>query len=145
MSGRGIGEQRTVGQLFRLIFAWTLAAVGGMSTLAVLVALMAGAQAQAWSIAAAGAAVLISGLITALVAAQEGVLGSLVTVAAYVGKILLIVGFVAAALRYTPADGTALFIALVIGEIVSLITMSVVVVRGEGPGFDLPERDTSGD
>ena len=140
MRKRGIGEQRSVGQLFRLVFAWTLVSVGGSGAIGAIVAVGLGEVDAAWSIGAASMAVLLSGLITAIVAGRDGVVGAVATALAYIGKILLLAGFVALALQYTSADGRTLVIALIASEIVSLITMTAVVMWGEGPGFDIPER-----
>ncbi len=141
MSKRRIGEQRSVGQLFRLIFLWSIVTVGGTSGVGTVGAYALGGLEHAWAIAAAGTSVLLSGLITTFVAGRDNGLGGMASALAYIGKILLIVGFVALALRYTPADGRTLVISLIVFEIVSLITMSVVVIWGEGPGFDVEERD----
>ncbi|MFT0847493.1 hypothetical protein VR010_07025 [Actinomycetaceae bacterium L2_0104] len=141
LKGRRPGEQRSVGQLFRLVFLWSVVTVGGSGLLAGAVAAALDARAYAWSIGIASAAVIVSNLITAGSAARDSLLGGVASALAYVVKILLIVGMVALALRYIPADGRALVISLVVCEIVSLVTMCVVVMWGEGPGFDIPERD----
>ena len=141
LKGRRPGEQRSVGQLFRLVFLWSVVTVGGSGLLAGAVAAALDARAYAWSIGIASAAVIVSNLITAGSAARDSLLGGVASALAYVVKILLIVGMVALALRYIPADGRALVISLVVCEIVSLVTMCVVVMWGEGSGFDIPERD----
>ena len=141
LMGRRAGEQRSVGQLFRLVFLWSLVTVGGLGLLAGAIAAAMGELAYAWSIGIASAAVIVSSLITAGVAARDNLLGGVASALAYVVKILLIVALVALALQHTPADSRALVISLIVCEIVSLVTMCAVVIWGEGPGFDIPERD----
>lgn len=100
-----------------------------------------GESQTALAIVVAAAAVLLSGLITTVAAAIDVIPGVVVAVAGYLVKIVVIVGCVALALNSLEMNGRALVISLIVLEIVSLITMSVVVVRGEGPGLDVSDRD----
>lgn len=89
----------------------------------------------------AAGAVMLSSVITTLTAVLDGVSGAFAAAMAYMAKIVVIAGLVAVALNLWDVDGRTVIAALVALEIVSLVTMSLVVFKAEGPGFDLPERD----
>ncbi len=135
------GQQRTVRQLFLLVFVWTLVCVGGAGGIGAGIFAAIGESQTALAIVVAAAAVLLSGLITTVAAAIDVIPGVGVAVAGYLVKIVVIVGCVALAFNSLEMNGRALVISLIVLEIVSLITMSVVVVRGEGPGLDVSDRD----
>ena len=138
------GQQRTVRQLFQLVFLWTLVCVGGAGGIGAGIFAAVGQSQVALAIVVAAAAVLLSGLITAVAAAIEGIPGVAAAVGGYLVKLMVIVGCVALALNSLEINGRALVISLIALEIVSLITMSVVVLRGEGPGLDISDMDLEG-
>ncbi len=89
----------------------------------------------------AAGAVMLSSVITTFTAVLDGVSGAFAAAMAYMAKIVVIAGLVAVALNRWDIGGRAVIVALVALEVVALITMSLVVFKAEGPGFDLPERD----
>ncbi|MFT3943535.1 MAG: hypothetical protein QM705_06900 [Ancrocorticia sp.] len=135
------GQQRTVGQLFVLVFMWTLVSVGVAAAIGTAGAFLAGHPEVARAVMVAAGAVMLSSVITTLTAVLDGVSGAFAAATAYILKILVIAALVAVSLNLWEIDGHAVIAALVVMEIVSLITMSLVVFKAEGPGFDLPERD----
>lgn len=130
-----------MGQLFVLVFLWTLASVGVTATIGTVGAAVAGHPQVARAVMVAAGAVMLSSVITTLTAVLDGVSGAFAAAMAYMAKIVVIAGLVAVALNLWDVDGRTVIAALVALEIVSLVTMSLVVFKAEGPGFDLPERD----
>lgn len=130
-----------MGQLFVLVFLWTLACVGVAATIGTVGAAIAGHPQVARAVMVAAGAVMLSSVITTLTAVLDGVSGAFAAAMAYMAKIVVIAGLVAMALNLWEVDGRAVIVALVALEIVSLVTMSLVAFKAEGPGFDLPERD----
>lgn len=130
-----------MGQLFVLVFLWTLASVGVAATIGTVGAAVAGHPQVARAVMVAAGAVMLSSVITTLTAVLDGVSGAFAAAMAYMAKIVVIAGLVAVALNLWDVDGRTVIAALVALEIVSLVTMSLVVFKAEGPGFDLPERD----
>lgn len=130
-----------MGQLFVLVFLWTLASVGVAATIGTVGAAVAGHPQVARAVMVAAGAVMLSSVITTLTAVLDGVSGAFAAAMAYMAKIVVIAGLVAVALNLWDVDDRTVIAALVALEIVSLVTMSLVVFKAEGPGFDLPERD----
>ncbi len=130
-----------MGQLFVLVFLWTLASVGVTATIGTVGAAVAGHPQVARAVMVAAGAVMLSSVITTLTAVLDGVSGAFAAAMAYMAKIVVIAGLVAVALNLWDVDDRTVIAALVALEIVSLVTMSLVVFKAEGPGFDLPERD----
>ena len=130
-----------MGQLFVLVFLWTLASVGVAATIGTVGAAVAGHPQVARAVMVAAGAVMLSSVITTLTAVLDGVSGAFAAAMAYMAKIVVIAGLVAVALNLWDVDDRTVIAALVALEIVSLVTMSLVAFKAEGPGFDLPERD----
>ena len=66
-------------------------------------------------------------------------LGGVATGIAYGLKLIVTACAVVWLGRALGADGTGLVVTLIVGEIVALCTMVAVVLKVEGPGFDIDE------
>lgn len=107
------GQQRTVGQLFVLVFLWTLVSVGVAATLGTIGAAVAGHPQVARAVMVAAGAVMLSSVITTFTAVLDGVSGAFAAAMAYMAKIVVIAGLVAVALNRWDIGGRAVIVALV--------------------------------
>ena len=132
------GEQLTATQLFTLIFFWCAVSVG--VAVAVGAAVAYGAGRDDWGIAVlvAGGAVIGSFGLTALIV-RLGSMGGVATGIAYGLKLIVTACALVWLGRALGANGTGLVVTLIVGEIVALCTMVAVVLKVEGPGFDIDE------
>lgn len=135
------GQQRTVRQLFLLVFVWTLVCVGGLGALGTLLLAVRGEPMMARSVAVAAGAILLSSAVSAVIAALEALPGLVSGLLRYLATILLVVGCMVWGRHNEALDVLALGVALIALEIVSLVTMTLVVLKCQGPGLDFSERD----
>ena len=130
-----------MGQLFVLVFLWTLASVGVTATIGTVGAAVAGHPQVARAVMVAAGAAMLSPGIPPPTGVLGGVSGAFAAAMAYVAQVRVVAGLGGVALNLWDVDDRTVIAALVALEIVSLVTMSLVVFKAEGPGFDLPERD----
>ena len=132
------GEQLTATQLFTLIFFWCAVSVGVAAAVGAAVAYGAGRDDWGIAVLVAGGAVIGSFGLTALIV-RLGSMGGVATGIAYGLKLIVTACAVVWPGRALGADGTGLVVTLIVGEIVALCTMVAVVLKVEGPGFDIDE------